>query len=379
MPALVEGSRREKESDMSTIPRIGVFLAGTEGSGKTSYRVGMYATLVGGLVTGCSLHSSDRRKGLEMLNTWDEFASSGKLITPTAVGLAETYPFTFRFGLEPWLDFEIMDYRGSVFDDPNDEDGDVAAMLRHLGNSSSIYLTLDGSYLAEPVTGANRAEVARGLKLNQLTDPLDRAIARARVEIRPMPSVVFLLTKSDKLRSRFASGNPTQREWLDLINDLKQLLPLAFSPGISALVCPVRIGMIDEDHDPSGWSTGQADPKNLHLPIAFTLLYHLQVEHADVSARLSPLKKQLETATARKRELELRFFKFKSVQNELQRLSRSISELEGPIADASEEVSILDSRTADLRGLLTRVPILQDGLVVNMELMDSLVREPSSA
>ncbi|MER6386718.1 hypothetical protein [Streptomyces sp. NPDC001250] len=357
---------------MAEVPRKGVFLAGATGSGKSTFQIGMYATLAGGMISGCSLHCRDRRLGLELLGLWDEFADTGKLPPITARGVAVTYPFTFKLGIEPWLDFDIMDYRGGVFTELDEAQDEVAAMLQHLSRSSSIYLVLDSSYLTAPITTKNRGIVTRKLQLNQLADPLDRAIAQARQEGRPAPSVVFLLTKSDKLRPRFSSGIPTSEEWRGLIDDLEQLMPLVFSTGISALVCPVRIGRIDKDH-------GEADPKNLHLPIAFTLLHHLQADRNTVTARLAQLQARLTAVSRVKDQLDQKLFKFARVKAELAQADQNIAQFKSQIRAAKADLADIDQRTEELARLLDQVPILQDGLVVNMDLADPGTTETSDA
>jgi len=351
---------------MTTVPKISVFIAGANDSGKTCYTMGMFATLAGGLVSGASLHSRDRKLGLGLLNAWTDFAETGLFPDLTAPGMTFTYPFTFKVGLEPWIDFDIMDYRGEVFTLEDDSDPDVKQMLGHLNHSASVYIIIDSGQLLNSVTPANKDSILRATKLRELAGPLHQAIERHQEARLPMPSVALLLTKSDRLRKRFNSDQPDSAALKELIGDLEQLIPLAFSPGITTLVCPVRIGLVDGSQ-PGQWSADRVDPRNLHRPIAFTLLHYLRIQSLQAKEQIKTLSSSRAQVNREYLEIDNLLFKGSKRKQRMSQLKEQISEIDAAISAAKDDNEVTGTRIDELVPMLRTVTVLQDGLPVNLD------------
>lgn len=356
---------------MVDTPKLDVTILGGEGSGKTTFLMGMFATLSAGLVSGFSLHCRNRDRGLDLLNYWDNFSEKGILPDPTSVD-APLYPFVFKSGVAPWLDFDVLDYRGAVTYTVNN-DPDVELMLSHLRKSTSLYVVIDSRYLSQPVTPANRDRIQRATKLRQINSFLHTAIEQRQQAHEPLPSIVILLTKSDLLRDRFA--NHTEAVMVkELLQDLEQLVPLVFASGVSALVCPVRIGQLGSPEHPAvnadTWDPDQVDPKNLHRPAAFTLLHHIRIKALATQAQITVLENQRKAVQGESTELRNRLFGGFFRRDRLAVLDRTISTANTRIDSQRSALRITDKQIDQLVELLRNVPVLQDGVVTNMDLGD---------
>lgn len=338
---------------------LDVTILGPEQSGKTTFLMGMYAVLSGGEFPDWTLHCRDRELGVELLRHWDDFAEEGKLPNPNPAARTFRYPFVFKAGLEPWLEFDIVDYRGGLVSDPAN-DSDTATVLAHLARSASVYVVISSEHLTAPVTPQTVDRVRRRAKLRYIGTLLQTAIEECQAAGRPLPSVVVLLTKSDHLRPRFAN-RPQEVVVKELIADVERLMPLVLLPGMTTMICPVRIGRLT-----NGWQPDSYDPHNLHRPVAFTLLHHIQLEAAAGRLRLTGAGARRERAEREHNDLRGRLFGGFFHRSRLADLRAVMDEADRAVAHERTRLAVQEEQIDRLFQLIGGVPILQDGEVTNI-------------
>ncbi|MFN0281223.1 MAG: TRAFAC clade GTPase domain-containing protein [Kineosporiaceae bacterium] len=249
-------------------PTMQVTMLGGSGSGKTTYLIGMYAHLSAGLAN-FFLHADDRGVDLDLSAAWSGMIEDGLLPQPTTEENGyRTFDFTFRYGLDPLLRLNWVDYRGGALRDRAADKQDVSQLLARLSESDSLYVTLDGGLLADVLAERPMAE-------RQLRDTIGR-YSRTIGEIRDernkrnlvMPSVVVLVTKADLLRP-LLPGTPEQRRER-LRSWAVDLLGQVFSQGWDSAVCLASIGAIGRPST-SHVNPEDVNPVGVHKPMVFSL------------------------------------------------------------------------------------------------------------
>jgi len=242
---------------------------GTKVSGKTTFLLGMYAELSAGGPHGYFLNAPDPDVDLDLGSRWDRLLDDG--ILPERTG-ADVIPYHFQFldGIRPLIDIDWFDYRGGALTDAVEgSSGDVAELHARLQDSDCVYLVVDGGYLVDPIS----REVVRGTLaktgLKRMSSLLQTVIQKKVQAEEPPPTLVLLITKSDVIPQR------RREDLTSLSDDLRMLIPLAFTDGITTLVCPVTVGNFGLD-DPSQVSVEEIDPHGLHLPIVFSLAEYMR-------------------------------------------------------------------------------------------------------
>jgi hypothetical protein len=335
---------------MAEVPKITLTMLGPSRSGKTTYLLGMYSTLSGGL-EGYFLHASDYDLDLQLANDWDALLEDGLLPKPTA-DVPKSYPLVFKDGLFPLVAIDWLDYRGGAIHDKSSE-ADVQTLLARLKTSDSIYLTLDGAFLTEAIDDYNYQAAMRTTKANRMTMLLSRTLQ----DRADRPSIVVLVTKEDLFRSRLRSAsNPMDK----LVEDVQRLLPICFEQELTTMICPVGVGQIGYSKD------GRVDPSLVspvftHKPILFSLLLFLasldeywEQRSAELEAQISHNATQLQSIQSSRRKKLLS----RSTSRELtDSISRYLSEREG----VSQERQAIGYRVARLREELGDVPIFVGG------------------
>jgi hypothetical protein len=246
---------------MSAATEITVTMLGTSGSGKTTYLLGMYAALSGGQ-DGFFLHSDDDDLDLELSENWEALADEGVVPPPTA-DTPKSYPFAFRTGFTRLVTVDWLDYRGGAMTDRSGA-ADSAQLIDRLARSDSIYLTLDGELLQNGVDERNSAVIRRGTKAERMT----RFVQGAAEKRGRIPSLVVLMTKFDLIARATPGGGAAAVK--RAVDAARLILPIAFEPGVTALVCPVSLGdigtPIDDRIDPD-----RVAPRWVHKPMLFSM------------------------------------------------------------------------------------------------------------
>lgn len=338
-------------------PSLTITALGNRGSGKTTFLLGMYAEMSVGR-RGYFLSATDPDVDLKLAGRWDKLFEDGELPPPN---LADNIPYQFRFtdGLTPLLNVDWLDYRGGALEDERGaESGDVKELHERLIRSDSIYVVIDGGYLAEPVTDDTRRDIMRQTGLRRMSALLQHTIhARTQLEDSlPAPSIVILITKADLIPS-------TRRSQMDaLSSELQELVSVCFQTGLSTLVCPVSLGHFGLN-PAATVRTEDIDPRDLHLPIVYSLAEHtLQLSQAalHVSSNAAQARDTLYNQLSAVSRGAGAFFR-RSQINELTRQVRSMEEHEVSFSNIHADAA---QRAERLFSELDRLPRFRDGLEV---------------
>jgi hypothetical protein len=178
------------------VPTTQVTMLGGTGSGKTTYLVGMYAELSAGIDN--YYLGSDQDTDVDLTNAWSALIEDG--ILPVATGESRPFEFMFRYGADPLLALTWLDYRGGAMRDRTDAPG-TAELLTRLGESDSLYLTLDGGLLAAVLDGESMAERRLRDLVGRYSTILSRVVDERRAKQLYSPSIVVLVTKGDLART----------------------------------------------------------------------------------------------------------------------------------------------------------------------------------
>ncbi|MGW2640348.1 TRAFAC clade GTPase domain-containing protein [Streptomyces sp. NPDC001348] len=259
-------------------PNVSITAIGKDASGKTTFLHGMYHVMSSGqfghqgYYLTADTPDTDARLGLG----WEILRKEGKMPKPTDAR-PHSYPMTLRNGADDLLRFTWTDYRGAAMSgllEDKDDHPDTQSLLGELVDSDSIYLVLDGFWLREALTPANRLDVMDGLGIRRLSYLVQHVCARRREQGRHFPSFVVLVTKSDRIKAAAGGGDEQER----VVTDVRALLPVCFGPGMLTMVCPVRIGVFPEatghQVDPTAVS-----PQRVHIPMLFSLSVFIYREY----------------------------------------------------------------------------------------------------
>ncbi|QYC45575.1 hypothetical protein Nocox_40160 [Nonomuraea coxensis DSM 45129] len=249
------------------IPQIQVTMLGGTGSGKTTYLIGMYAHLSAGLQR-FFLTADDPDVDLDLSTAWSAMVEDGILPPPTSAEDLRVYPFTFRYGMDPLLTLDWIDYRGGAIRDRSGT-GDTDAVRARLAESDSVYVTLDGALLADYLAGHGNAAVRLRDVVGRYSRTISDIADKRRDQQLIPPSLVVLITKGDLLKHVLTGDGLTRRRQLTaLVRD--DLFSQYFRQDWDTAVCAVTIGDIGRPTN-QRVDTQAVDPAGLHKPMIFSL------------------------------------------------------------------------------------------------------------
>ncbi|NEP62333.1 MAG: hypothetical protein F6K31_36280 [Symploca sp. SIO2G7] len=258
-------------------------MLGTSGAGKTCYILGLYATMQLGL-QGFTLSTTDMDEDLRLTNLWDNLVEEeGTDRWPPPTGMETTqYEFDFSYGLRRLIGFDWLDYRGGAMLDSSGA-SDVQTLMERLNQSDCVFLCVSGEHLNQKdLSETKLRSKARRAGVNRMNLFLTNLAQTLQDRQKPFP-IVIVVTKYDLCRER---GK-------DIINDLKKIFNLLFMPNPDwlVMVCPVSLGKELAENE----STGEIDPKSLHLPLVFALYAKFREYMMTQQERVSQNKIQLDT------------------------------------------------------------------------------------
>ena len=187
----------------------------------------------------------------------------------------------------------MVDYRGGALEDETGAaSNDVKGLHERLNRSDCVYLVLDGGYLgrAGAVEHQARHHAEGGLAADDVAAAERDTGSQGRART-PHPSIVILITKADLIP-------PDRMDPLDpVVEDVQELLSVAFSQDLCTLICPVTLGHFGLN-PPAKVKTSDIDPQDLHLPIIFSLaeyMYQLSAVASGAAAATAEQARALDT------------------------------------------------------------------------------------
>jgi hypothetical protein len=341
---------------MTNYPSLTITALGNKGSGKTTFLLGMYADLSGGR-KGYFLNASDPDVDLALAGKWEKLLDDGALPPPNQ---ADNIPYSFIFldGIQPLLAVDWLDYRGGALDDQTGAASqDVIGLHERLNRSDCIYLVVDGGYLVEPVRPSTKAGIIQRAGLRRMTSLLHKAVQERLAARELPPSIVVLITKSDLIP-------PERSESLDpVVSDIQELLSVAFSDGLSTLICPVMLGHFGLN-PPAKVRTADIDPQDLHLPIIFSLaeyMHQLSLVAAGAASASAEQERALNAELAGLRAGAGRWLRRSTITE----IDRRRAEATDQLANLEAVQQVAAKRAAALFDELGTLPLFRDGIEVN--------------
>ncbi len=350
------------------IPKITLTMLGASGSGKTLFLHGMYAMLSAG-IANYFMYTSDPDDDIDLIDAWEILCEKGELPPANDVDGQKRHEFVLKYGIDPLLTIDCVDFRGGVTDGKRGDAKDTEEISERLQRTDSIYLVLDGQHVANWVAKIKNLGEDEIMTLNRATDPMkiarltrfiDDAAQARRSRGRLAPSVVVLITKSDVIPD--ITGMPKGKALGIAARRLSTIVPIAYAKGITALICPVQIGAFGTDlHQPV--NPADLDPVGLHQPFIFSLWRYLTEAISDDSEALRLLREQQSDASAKVSDLRGRFAGNFFHGKEIRDLEGDIGDKGRRIADVGDGISDAQSMVTRLMDQLGRLPIIKDGML----------------
>lgn len=332
-------------------------MLGGTGTGKTTYLIGMYAELSAGIDN--YFMSADHDTDIDLARAWDALVDDG--ILPRATNESKAYEFTFRYGFDPLLMLDWVDYRGGAMSETTDSPG-TAALITRLGESDSLYLTLDGALLASVLAGEARGEQRLRSVVGRYSAILGRVGDERRENDLVPPSVVVLVTKGDLMRDRLA-GTGEERQ-ARITRWAVDLFGQVFRPDWDSAVCVVSLGRLGESVE-SRIDPRRVEPAGIHKPMIFSLysFYRraaraFEAEAARVRGIHGRGLSELEQMRSRVMTRFLGHQKVSELGQAVEQASQYVYEMESLAHECL-------SRTSVLEGELLDVPTFIDGQWMN--------------
>jgi hypothetical protein len=342
------------------IPKITMTMLGASGSGKTMFLHGMYATLSAG-IAGYFVYTRDPDHDIDLMDTWDRLNDEGVLPPPTEE-VPTPYDFVLKHGITPLISIDCLDFRGGATDARSTSAADTAQLLNRLRISDTIYLALDGQHVGEWVNNlvpGGRANRARDpMKVARLSMFIQQAAEARMASGKPAPSIVVLITKADVLP---AVTGMRKAEALRLaVENMDQIVPVVYSQGITALVCPVQIGNFGiEKHNMVDPTT--VDPVGLHRPFIFSLWHFLTEVIQSDEETMRAIADSRSAAHEELSQLKGGFWRELFNGSRISSLSQSLENWDQEKARVDQNIRTARDRAGVLMEQLAKLPILKDG------------------
>lgn len=334
-------------------------MLGPSHSGKTMFMHGMYATLSAG-IEGYFLNTKDPDKDLELMETWDLLCDEGQLPPPTSE-LPTSYEFVFKHGVRSLVDIDWMDFRGGATVERADNGTDVAQLRERLKKSDSIYLVLDGQHVGDWIKSGTPANVTRGpMKVSHLSGHISRTVEARLSAGLPAPSLVVLITKIDLLAG--ITGMPKKDAIFKAMDNLQNLVPIAYSEGVTTLICPVQLGDFGISNqrkvDPA-----KLDVRYMHKPIIFSLLYDINYRIARDSRKLEELRARRQATEDELKQLQAGFWNGFFKRNQIAERIEGVGGIRAAMEEVAQELKTARARVDQLWKELDTLRIIEDGKI----------------
>lgn len=333
---------------MQNLPTLTIAMIGASGSGKSTYLHGLYASMTRG-VDNCNLHELDPNADVRLVETWQELGQ-GTLV-PRTLDKPTNYRFTFSREMQATAILDWTDFRGGALHDFVGVDGslDTQFLLDKISLSNAIFVTLDGEHFRKPVSPERREPLAREMVIHRISSVLTETLTRRTARGLTWPSIAILLTKADLIDWGGSSG----RTLTSVVQEVRDLLPVAFQPRVCAAVCPVTVGPLQPM--PGGHARPDGvDPNDVHLPLLFAMThYYRAAAHQDdlhlreLASRRGGIGAQL-AALPPTRRRAVRDQRLR-LEQELRAVEEAIGHNQRRFERATREISALTPRLRNLR------------------------------
>jgi len=314
---------------------IKITMLGYTGTGKTCYMISMYAFMKLG-INGFTFSEVDLDRDLELTEMWEALIDKGKWPDPNPDNVIE-YTFDFNYAFQPIMSFDWLDYRGGALaDSPKKED--VQKLIERVKSSSCLFLCISAEHL-QIREKMKRDRAIKASKMNVLMTEIGKALKPN--EKRPFP-VVFVITKFDQY------PNPENSQ--EVVDTLKELFPTFWeSPGWLVSICPVSLGRDLKKDAQTEQFTGEIDPVNVHIPVAFAIYCKLyeqkiqqQIKHQELKKEESELSDKLQNL--QRRNVFVRIWKGEEIDNTVSSIERKKEQMEKfsqELDEISQKLSLL--------------------------------------
>ncbi|MEV6976043.1 hypothetical protein [Kitasatospora sp. NPDC093806] len=345
-----------------TVPNLTLTMLGASGSGKTAYLHGMYNRLSMG-VQGYYLYATDPDLDLDLAEDWARLRRTGTMPKATS-DRPIAYEFVFRRGMRDLMTIDCVDFRGNAALDRRGAAADVAQLEERLSVSDAIILALDSEHVAEWISQGAPGNLDRDddpMEISRFSRAISRVFSRRMQDGDPVPGVTVLLTKADLLAAR--TGMKAHEALQVAGQNFGKLVPVLAgdgAEGVTVALCPVQLG----NFGAAAQATVDASriaPKNLHLPVIFSLRHYLSEGIVRNRQEMSRLSASLDASRGELEALSQGFFGglFKGAQKtsarqEIDRLVASSSATSTDLQKAQDRCRELDQ---EMRG----IPIYRDG------------------
>jgi hypothetical protein len=336
-----------------TATPITATMLGMSGSGKSTYLLGMYATLSKG-IRNFFVHTPDLDLDTDLTDAWELLGDTGELPPPNSEDQYLRYEFEFTRGFMPLARLDWLDYRGGALRSKADDHADTRFLLARLLESDTVYLTLDGGKFRAWLDGGTG--IVRDLR--RMTVLVQRAVAQRREQGLPVPSLVLLITKCDLV----ADPGEIAPILLEVAKNgrLRDLVPVAFQEGVTAMLCPVQLGAFGsagaERVDPA-----TIDPFGLHRPLLFSLLLYLMEGIDAHQAELERIRRERGEAESELIGLRNGFLGGFFNRRRIVDVGHGTDRLRNQENDLGDTIGAVGERIRQIEEELRGHPILRDG------------------
>lgn len=327
-----------------------ITMLGYTNSGKTCYMLGMYSFMSVGL-HGFTVSATDLDVDLELTDKWDALVCrQGEERWPVGNDAnIFTYSFDFNYAAKQIMGFDWIDYRGGALRDKTSQ-ANVQDLLKYVKESACLFLCIPGDFLTKEIVDAAgnvdygaRQRIATQLKIQPMTNIITDIHKQLNpTNAKPFP-IAIVVTKYDQCMKRGKDA---------VVRDVKQLFEPLFQPnsGWLTMICPVSLGKDLADNP----SSGEINPINVHLPVAFAVYANLRENALDKKAQHDKIRGELDADKARNW--------FAKLLN-----SESIANKEAKLKELEGQIQVIQSKMERLTEELQKVPLFLGNMEIKAD------------